>query len=122
MQNRPCICVYCGDYGSNYEEVVNNHWPVCPEIIVSCLFDCGVDVPRKNFNAHVTLCGQTEVNCDFEQFGCEEKILRKLLKTHNQDSMAHHIVLVVNSYSKMKVEVDVQNIIIEDLSKLMIMS
>ena len=63
---RPFSCDYCDDYTSVYEEVVNNHWPMCKYYPVPCPNKCGVSPERQNMETHVnTVCPLTVVKCDF---------------------------------------------------------
>ena len=112
---RPYICTYCGEYSSYYEDVVSNHWPECPEFVISCLYKCGVRVTRKDFNDHVICCAQTEIECGYKSFGCDSKIIRKDVQNHSQNSMVQHLELVASGYSKLKAELETQNIFIKEL-------
>ena len=92
---RPFSCDYCEDYGSVYEDVVNNHWPVCKCYPVPCPNECGVSPERQNVETHVnTVCPLTVVNCDFHYTGCEVQLVRKDMPTHLAESLVTHISLL----------------------------
>ena len=92
---RPFSCDHCEDYGSVYEDVVNNHWPVCKCYPVPCPNECGVSLERQNMEAHVnTVCPLTVVNCDFHYAGCEVQSVRKDMPTHLAESLVTHISLL----------------------------
>ena len=92
---RPFSCDYCEDYRSVYEDIVNNHWPVCKCYPVSCPNECGVSPERQNVETHVnTVCPLTVVNCDFHYAGCEVQLVRKDMPTHLAESLATHISLL----------------------------
>ena len=112
---RPYICTYCGDYSSCFEDVTSNHWLVCPEFVISCLYKCSVRVARKDYNEHVRVCAQTEIDCEYKSFGCDYKVARKHVQNHSQNSMAQHLELVASGYSKLRGELETQNIVIKDL-------
>ena len=89
---RPFSCDYCEDYGSVYEDVVNNHWPVCECYPVPCPNECGVSPERQNVEVHVnTVCPLTVVNCDFHYAGCEVQLVRKDMPTHLAESLVTHL-------------------------------
>ena len=89
---RPFSCDYCEDYGSVYEDVVNNHWPVCKCYPVPCPNECGVSPERQNVETHVnTVCPLTVVNCDFHYAGCEVQLVRKDMLTHLAESLTTHM-------------------------------
>ena len=92
---RPFSCDYCKDYGSVYEDVVNNHWPVCKCYPVPCPNECGVSPERQNVETHVkTVCPLTVVKCDFHYAGCEVQLVRKDMPTHLAESLVTHISLL----------------------------
>ena len=92
---RPFSCDYCKDYGSVYEDVVNNHWPVCKCYPVPCPNECGVSPERQNVETHVnTVCPLTVVNCDFHYAGCEVQLVRKDMPTHLAESLLPHLSLL----------------------------
>ena len=92
---RPFSCDYCKDYGSMYEDVVNNHWPVCKCYPVPCPNECGVSPERQNVETHVnTVCPLTVVNCDFHYAGCEVQLVRKDMLTHLAESLLSHLSLL----------------------------
>ena len=92
---RPFSCDYCEDYGSVYEDVVNNHWPVCKCYPVPCPNECGVSPERQNVETHVnTVCPLTVVKCDFHYAGCEVQLVCKDMPTHLAESLATHISLL----------------------------
>ena len=78
-----------------YEDVVNNHWPVCKCYPVRCPNECRVSPERQNVETHVsTVCPLTVVNCDFHYAGCEVKLVRKDMPAHLAESLAAHISLL----------------------------
>ena len=92
---RPFSCEYCEDYSSMYEDVVNNHWPVCKCYPVPCPNKCGVSPERQNVETHMnTVCPLTVVKCDFHYAGCEVQLVRKNMPTHLAENLATHISLL----------------------------
>ena len=75
---RPFNCNYCEDHGSVYDDVVNNHWPVCKCYPVPCPNECGASPERRNVETHVnTVCPLMVVNCDFHYAGCEVRLVHQ---------------------------------------------
>ena len=80
-----------------YEDVINNHWPVCKCYPVPCPNECGVSPERQNVEMHVkTVCSLTVVNCDFHYAGCEVQLVCKDMPTHLAESLGAHISLLTN--------------------------
>ena len=92
---RPFTCNYCEDYGSVYEDVVSNHWPVCKLYPVPCPNECGVISKRQDVETHVNIeCPLTVVNCDFYHAGCEVQLARKNMQIHLAESLTAHTSLL----------------------------
>ena len=92
---RPFSCDYCKDYGSVYQDVVSNHWPVCKCYPVPCPNKCEVSPERQNVETHVnTVCPLTVVNCDFHYAGCKVQSVRKNMPTHLAKSLLPHLSLL----------------------------
>ena len=92
---RPFTCNYCEDYGSVYEDVVSNHWPVCKWYPVPCPNECGVISKRQDVETHVnTECPLTVVNCDFYYAGCEVQLARRNMQIHLAESLTAHTSLL----------------------------
>ena len=92
---RPFSCDYCEDYRSVYEDVVNNHWPVCKCYPVLCPNECGVSPECQNVETDVnTVCPLTVVNCNFHYAGCEVQLVRKEVPMHLAESLLSHVSLL----------------------------
>ena len=99
---RPFSCDYCDDYGSAYEDVVNNHWPVCKFYPVPCPNKCGLNPERQKVETHVNMqCPLTIVNCDFRYTGCEVHLPRRDMPTHLAENLTTHISLLTTQTQTM---------------------
>jgi TNF receptor-associated factor 4 len=58
---RPYTCEYCCDYSATCDEVVERHWPICPERPAPCANECGVYPLRKHLERHL------KYECDLRQ-------------------------------------------------------
>lgn len=82
-QHRPYSCDYCYDYQSTCENVIVNHWPVCPSRPMSCPNECGVYPERKNFQRHLSEeCQVAIIKCHYCGVGCEVMVERKNMEAH----------------------------------------
>ena len=117
---RAFSCDHCKHYGSVYEDVVNNHWPVCKCYPVPCPNECGMSPERQNVETHVnTVCPLTVVNCDFHYAGCEVQLVRKDMPTHLAESLATHISLLTTQTQTLADE-DGQDNLLPHLSSLVL--
>ena len=103
--SRPFSCEYCGEFDSHYEDVINNHWPVCDNYPLPCPNKCGETLQRQNLKSHiVTDCSQTTIDCDFQHVGCEVRLPRKDMQAHLQENIVTHISLLMASHKKLEEE------------------
>ncbi|XP_064385186.1 TNF receptor-associated factor 4-like [Halichondria panicea] len=98
---RPFGCEHCHDYKSTYDDVTNNHWPVCGSFPVPCPNQCGSTIQRQNINSHVAdECPLTTINCDFHHVGCAVKLPRQDMPEHLRENLLTHISLLATSHAK----------------------
>ena len=107
---RPFICGYC-KYQSTYEVIVNEHYPVCDKYPIICPNECSGDkIERRMLQDHLDKCPFQEVDCEFSNVGCQEKVCRCDLAKHLSDNSVHHSVLsskmIYDSLQKMMEEKD----------------
>ena len=88
---RPFSCDYCREYASTFEDVANNHWPVCECYPISCPNQCTpYAIERQHFEDHLSKdCPLTVVNCDFHYAGCEVQLPRKDMPAHLAENFTH---------------------------------
>ena len=98
---RPISCEYCHDYDSNFDDVINNHWPVCGFHPVRCPNECGSFPQRQNLDSHVSdECPLTTISCDFVHVGCVVKLPRKDMSEHLRENFIAHTSLLAVSHTK----------------------
>ena len=119
---RPFSCEYCNDFSSDFEDVNENHWPVCPLFVVDCPHKCGVQVPRQDVPSHTDECPLVPLDCDFAMFGCVVNVARKDMPEHLQWNIVQHMSLLARTHAKLtfehaslKLELENKNEIIEEL-------
>ena len=112
---RPFGCEHCHDYKSTYDDVTNNHWPVCGSFPVPCPNQCGSTIQRQNINSHVAdECPLTTINCDFHHIGCAVKLPRQDMPEHLRENLLTHISLLASSHAKQQAETTQQR---EEITK-----
>ena len=104
---RPFSCDYCRDYESTFENVANNHWPVCKCYPVPCPNECTpYTVERQNLEHHmVTECPLTEVECEFSYAGCKVTLPRKEMSDHITENPLDHIRLLAVHNQKLAAKI-----------------
>ena len=105
---RPFSCQHCKNFKSQYEDVANNHWPVCEYYPVKCTNKCGQSHQRKYLKTHIAKdCPLTKVDCEFQYMGCKVKLPRKDMPAHRKTSIAHHFSLHVESTRQIKSQITI---------------
>ena len=105
---RSFSCEYCHTYVSNYEEVVNNHWPVCGYHPVQCPNECGISLERQVLENHVARdCPKTNIDCDFHHVGCDVKLPRKDMPAHLNENLVTHMSLQARSHIALQTKLNV---------------
>ena len=100
-QKRKFTCTSCNDYESTFEDVTTNHTPICPSGVVPCPNNCGESLQRKNVENHLnSTCPLEVVNCSFSIAGCEERLPRKDMPAHINESLAVHMSLQAVSHQR----------------------
>ncbi|XP_064385161.1 TNF receptor-associated factor 4-like [Halichondria panicea] len=102
---RPFSCEHCCDYKSTYDDVTNNHWPVCGSLPVPCPNQCGSTIQRQNIDSHVAdECPLITINCDFHHIGCAVKLPRQDMPEHLNSSLSAHMSLLATSHAMLMLE------------------
>ena len=109
-------CEHCHDYKSTYDDVTNNHWPVCGSFPVLCPNKCGSTIQCQNINSHVAdECPLTTINCDFHHVGCAVKLPRQDMPEHLRENLVTHISLLATSHAKQQDKITSQEAEIRSL-------
>ena len=100
----------CEEYESAFEDVVNNHAPVCKCRPVECPNSCGIqNLQHPNVEEHVSSqCPLTYVECEFSDTGCDAKVYRKDLASHLTDNLVTHMSLLAMENRKLKQQLQKQ--------------
>ncbi|XP_064385342.1 uncharacterized protein LOC135334183 isoform X2 [Halichondria panicea] len=107
---RPFGCEHCHDYKSTYDDVTNNHWPICESFPVPCPNQCGSTIQRQNIDSHVAdECPLTTINCDFHHVGCAVKLPRQDMPEHLRENLLTHISLLATNNAKQQEQIANQN-------------
>ncbi len=98
--NRPHSCKHCQLEGT-YQDIENNHVPVCPKYPVTCPNECEVSsLQRDQLEQHLGECPLAMVECELGEVGCEEKLQRKDLDKHMEEAAKKHLTLSTSYFMK----------------------
>ena len=101
---RPHTCQYCNARGT-YQEIQDDHLPVCPKYPVPCPNECGVSpLERDQLEDHLRECPLQLVECELREMGCEEMVKRKDLARHMEEGAQKHLTVMASKYLKTQAE------------------
>ncbi len=97
---RPHSCKYCLLDGT-YQEIQDDHLPVCPKHPVECPNECGVaPLERRQLEGHLRECPLVMVECELKELGCEEVVQRKDANKHMEQAAQKHLRLSTSYFIK----------------------
>ena len=103
---RQVTCGYCSLEGS-YELIVSKHYDICPKVPVACPNSCSNEpIIRELLKDHHSVCPLEEIACNFAEFGCVVKLLRKSLADHLVKFQCAHLSLTLEAISSLRMVVE----------------
>ncbi|XP_066911605.1 uncharacterized protein [Clytia hemisphaerica] len=101
IHNKNCVkrivqCPHCKQ-DFQFFKLNNPHFGECDQFPVDCLNEgCEVNLPRIEMkNKHGPACKWERVGCQFEDFGCQTKLLRSEEVKHNNEFNIQHTMLLM---------------------------
>ncbi|XP_065903398.1 TNF receptor-associated factor 4-like isoform X2 [Dysidea avara] len=90
---RKVDCQYC-HITREHQFIAGEHKEQCSKLPLPCPNKCEVgSVPREDMEAHRKECPLEFVQCEYHNVGCEERMMRKRKKEHEQERMENHLSL-----------------------------
>ena len=91
---RPYACQHCNKYAATFNDVTQNHWPVCPFFPLSCPNKCELVLQRQEVEHHVSRdCPLTLVLCYFHMVSCQARLARRDMPSHISENLTRHVLL-----------------------------
>ncbi|KAI4872813.1 hypothetical protein NFI96_016143 [Prochilodus magdalenae] len=78
----------------------------CPEAEVQCPNKCPHMVKRHKLKDHADECPEVETDCIYKKYGCTVRDKRGQVKVHEYTEFSHHVLLVLESNTKLVEQVD----------------
>ncbi|XP_065901944.1 TNF receptor-associated factor 4-like [Dysidea avara] len=89
--HRKIDCQYC-DITGEQQFIEGEHKEQCPKLALPCPNKCEVEsLLREDMEAHRKECPFEMVQCEYYNVGCEERMMRKRKKEHDQEKMEEHL-------------------------------
>ena len=105
---RQHICPHCEETGE-HQKITTTHLKNCPNAFFPCRNEgCGLTFLRSEISTHQPICQYKRVPCKYAEVGCEERPLRKDLKSHEEDDQLH-LRVTAEAVLELKKELAKQN-------------
>ncbi|XP_019858784.1 PREDICTED: TNF receptor-associated factor 3-like [Amphimedon queenslandica] len=90
-------CKYCNRIGRYQLITSSNHLDECPDLPVQCNNEgCNEKILRRSLASHNETCPKATVPCEYNTLGCNKKIKRQEQERHNEMSILTHQHLTKN--------------------------
>ena len=94
---RVVSCQYCREKGSHHY-ITGAHVQKCPCVTLPCPHDeCELKVQRLAMRWHRQTCPKGIIKCQYSHLGCNTKIKREDIQTHNQETVVKHLELTAKT-------------------------
>ena len=92
-QRRQVNCQYCYIIGER-QFIEGKHKKRCPKLPLPCPNKCAEEnIPREDMEDHRKVCPLEMIQCEYHNVGCEERMMRKQRKKHDEDKMEEHLMM-----------------------------
>ncbi|XP_065902015.1 TNF receptor-associated factor 4-like [Dysidea avara] len=91
--HRKVDCQYCHIIGG-YQFIEGEHKEQCPKLPLPCPNKCEIgSVLHEDMEAHRKECPLEMVQCEYHNVGCEERMMRKRKKGHEDKKAKEHLLM-----------------------------
>ena len=103
--HRKVDCQFCHIAGE-HQFIEGEHKEQCPKVPLSCPNECEAgDIIREDMEAHRKECPLEMIQCEYHNVGCEERMMRKRKRNHEEEKMEEHLLMTKLKLSKSEVKV-----------------
>ncbi|XP_011407490.1 PREDICTED: TNF receptor-associated factor 5-like [Amphimedon queenslandica] len=89
-------CQYCKRKGRYQLITSSSHFDECPDLPIQCSNKgCNEKIPRRSLASHNRTCPKAIIPCEYNTVGCNKKMKREEQEKHNEESMKQHLKAAV---------------------------
>ncbi|XP_065901667.1 uncharacterized protein [Dysidea avara] len=97
---RKVDCQYCHITGE-HQFIEGEHKEQCPKLPLPCPNKCEVkNILREDMDTHRKECLFEMIRCEYHNVGCEERMMRKRKREHEEEKMEEHLSLTKHSLTQ----------------------
>ncbi|XP_011407491.1 PREDICTED: TNF receptor-associated factor 4-like [Amphimedon queenslandica] len=87
-------CQYCKRKGRYQLITSNSHLDECPDLPIQCSNEgCNEKILRRSLASHNETCPKAIIPCEYNTVGCEKRMKREEQEKHNEESSLLHLQL-----------------------------
>ncbi|XP_011407488.1 PREDICTED: TNF receptor-associated factor 4-like [Amphimedon queenslandica] len=99
-------CQYCKQRGTYQLITSSSHFDECPDLPIQCSNEgCNEKILRHSLASHNETCPKAIVPCEYNTVGCNKKMKREEQEKHNEESMKHHLDIAMKKIDALQVTV-----------------
>ncbi|KAM8947557.1 TNF receptor-associated factor 5 [Pelodytes ibericus] len=95
------VCGYCKQSMASLNMAIHVR-KFCPLYPVSCPYNCPETYPRDQLDDHLSVCPEAEQECPFASYGCNVKVKRGKMKSHEDAFLREHMLCVLNRNTQLE--------------------
>ncbi|XP_011405862.1 PREDICTED: TNF receptor-associated factor 5-like [Amphimedon queenslandica] len=99
-------CQYCKQRGTYQQITSSSHFDECPDLPIQCSNEgCNEKILRRSLASHNETCPKAIIPCEYNTIGCNKKMKRKEQEKHNEESMKQHLDIAMKKIDALQVTV-----------------
>ena len=85
-------CHYCDQKGQYQLTTSRSHLDVCPDLPIQCSNEgCNEKIPRHSLASHNETCPKAIIPCEYNTVGCNKRMKREEQERHNEEALKQHL-------------------------------
>ena len=85
-------CQYCGKLDKHQTITSSSHFHECPGYPFKCINrGCEEKIPRRLLASHNETCPKAIITCEYNTVGCNKRMKREEKEEHNKESVQEHL-------------------------------
>ena len=97
-------CQYCNRKGRYQLITSSSHLDECPDLPIQCSNEgCNEKIPRHSLASHNETCPRAIIPCEYNTVGCDKKMKREEQEKHNKEAINQHLDIAMKKIDALQV-------------------
>ncbi|XP_011409272.1 PREDICTED: TNF receptor-associated factor 5-like [Amphimedon queenslandica] len=106
-------CQYCKRRGTHQLITSSSHLNECPDLPIQCSNEgCNEKILRCSLASHNEICPKAIVPCEYNTVGCNKKMKREKREKHNEEEITMHLQLATETIKSLQTSLEQKNSLI----------